>query len=147
VVDVIRDGWDNVFRNAAFHADYCLHGSHVRTLNPDRDYSGEQVPRLFNRAMAYFNCITALYKAGIERYEEPKVIPMPPYACQGRRDQTATVIVRQGHGVVGLMSWVATRDETFRALVGRFTPEESRLLDADQHLALLPARVARPGRD
>ncbi len=58
-------------------------------------------------------------------------------------EEKAVVIVREGYGATGLKDgW--TEEELNQGRIsyrfGRFTPEESKMLDADRPLALLPAR-------
>ena len=143
VVLPMREAWNRDFRNAIFHADYSLHGPEVRTMRPTRVYSHDETMTLINRAMAYSEAMSILRKISIESYTEPVIIPCDS-EVSGDHKQMATVIVREGFGATGLKdAW--TTEELARGCIpfrmGRFTREETEMLDADRTLALLPARV------
>ncbi len=141
VVVPMKEAWNRDFRNAIFHADYSLHGPEVRTIRPTCIYSHDETMTLINRAMAYHEALSVLRKMSIESYTEPVVIPCDP-EFSGNPDEMATVIVRDGFGATGIKdAW--TVEELGRGCIpyrfGRFTPEETQMLDADRTLALLPA--------
>lgn len=54
-----------------------------------------------NRALAYFDASTILFDAHVRSYTEPVGIPVSPTFARGAAEE-ATVIVRTGHGVVGM---------------------------------------------
>lgn len=141
--------WDRALRNAVFHADYALHGAEVRILDPPTRYSSDQVSILVNRALAYHDALAALCHSAIADYKEPKRIAVHSGFSNVRgREEHAMVIVRRGHGAVGLKhAWkreeLSEEQNRIPWLVGRFLPEESRLLDQDLELALLPERPWR----
>jgi len=144
--DKLRATWDRDLRNAIFHSDYSLYGGQVRIRNPLRAYSRDQVYTLINRAIAFHQSLVTLRGMYIGSYKEPTIIPLHP-SFKGAPGEKAIVIVRAGHGAVGMKSaW--TRDEraagrmSFR--LGRFRREEIKMLDADPDLALLPAKVDKP---
>jgi hypothetical protein len=137
----MREAWNREFRNAIFHADYSLYGSEVRTIRPGRTYDQDQVMTLVNRALAYHESMSVLRTAHIESYTEPVAIPVDP-EFSGDPEEKAIVIVREGYGATGLKDgW--TKEELQRGRIsfrlGRFTLEETSMLDADPTLALLPA--------
>ena len=76
----------------------------------------------------------------IESYSEPTRISADPEFTRVPNEQ-AVVIVREGYGACGIKDGLS--EEQIRAghipyRLGRFTLEESRLLDKDRTLALLP---------
>jgi len=144
VILPMRESWNREFRNAIFHADYSLYGSEVRTIRPPRKYGDDQVMTLVNRALAYHEAISILRTTHIQSYTEPVTIPIDP-RFSGDPDEKAVVIVRERYGATGLKdAW--TEEDLRRGhipfRIGRFTQEESRIMDADRMLALLPRRGA-----
>jgi len=142
IVTPLTESWDRTLRNAVFHADYSLHGADLRTLRPMRKYTHDETMLLINRALAYHNALAALYESHVRSYTEPVVIPVHP-DFSADPDERCLVIVRQGHGAVGLKdAWTLEQRRAgkipFR--LGRFAPEEVKLLDADPALGSLPAR-------
>ncbi len=138
----MKEAWNREFRNAIFHADYSLHGSEVRTIRPLRTYAHDEVMTLVNRALAYHEAMSIHRRLHIENYTEPVVIPCDP-AFSHDPEEKAVVIVRKGYGATGLKDgW--TKEELSQGHIpyrmGRFTREETNMLDADRTLALLPAR-------
>jgi hypothetical protein len=138
----LQEIWNREFRNAIFHADYSFYGSELRTVRPMQTYTRDEHMTILNRALAYHEALAHLYKTHIASYHEPEVIPVHPEFSQNPEER-AVVIVREGYGATGLKdAW--TREQItagkipFR--IGRFTPEEIRLLDSDHTLALLPRR-------
>lgn len=149
VVIPMKEAWNREFRNAIFHADYALYGSEVRTLRPARSYDNDQVMALVNRALACHEAMSILRTIHIASYTEPVAIPADP-AFSGNPEEKAIVIVREGYGATGLKDgW--TEEELRRGCIpfrlGRFTLEESRMLNADPALALLPARNRSSGTE
>lgn len=142
VVTPMKEAWNREFRNAIFHADYSLHGSEVRTIRPLRVYVHDDVMTLVNRALAYHEGMSILRSMHIESYTEPVMIPCDPEFSHDPAERTV-VIVREGYGATGLKDgW--TEEELNQGRIpyrlGRFTSEESKMLDADRTLALLPSR-------
>lgn len=145
IVTPLVEVWNREFRNAIFHADYVLYGPEVRTLRPSRAYSHDEVMSLVNRAMAYHDSLARLYHSHVASYAEPRVVAVHPDVSPDP-DLRAVVIVRQGHGAVGLKdAWtpeeIAAGKIPFR--VGRFYKDEIELLDRDHTVALLPPRPAK----
>jgi len=139
----LQEIWNREFRNAIFHADYSFYGSEVRTVRPMQTYTRDEHMAILNRALAYHEALAQLYKAHIASYTEPEVIPVNPEFSRDP-EARAVVIVREGYGATGLKdAW--TREQLtagkipFR--IGRFSPDEIRLLDTDRTLALLPRRL------
>ncbi len=144
VVTPLRESWNREFRNAIFHADYSLHGDVVRTVRPIRDYTNEEVTTLVNRSLAYHAALSNLYQFYIASYKEPKEISVPPWFSKDPQER-AVVIVRKGYGATGLKDgW--TPDEIKAGKIpfrlGRFTPEEDRLLNSDRTIVQLPPNPA-----
>jgi len=138
----LREVWDRVLRNASFHADYAVARTGLRTLNPAREYSWEEFDKLTNGALAYHTAFSALYKLHVSSYEGPVEIPVHP-GFSPDPDERATVMVREGHGVIGVKdAW--TREQIERGKIPfrlvRFFPDEARLMEEDPMRALFPAR-------
>ena len=138
----MQEAWNRELRNAIFHADYCLFGPQVRIRNPDICFEHEEIEQYINRALAYHQAMIFLRQRYTEQYTEPKVIPADP-EFTGNNYEQAVVIVREGHGVVGIKdNW--TLEELARGGIpyrsGRFSRDESELLRENPTLALLPRR-------
>jgi hypothetical protein len=138
----MKEVWDREFRNAIFHADYGIGQDGVffrRDRFPQRLTFLEVTARI-NRALAYIEAVHALYRAQIRSYEEPVVIETDPRFSQGVAEP-AVVIVRKGHGAVGMQA-VSTREQIAAGKIhwrmGRFRYNELPLLDADPGLSILP---------
>lgn len=147
VVVPMSETWNREFRNAIFHADYTLYGPEVRTIRPYRSYEHDQVMTLVNRALAYHEAVSMLRRFHIESYTEPVTIPADP-RFTGDSYENAVVIVRQGYGATGLKDvWTGQelRQGRIPYRLGRFSLEETKSLDADRTLALLPAREMASG--
>jgi hypothetical protein len=141
VVDPLREIFDRRLRNAVFHADYTLHGGEVRLPREGQRYGHDDVMRLINRALAYHNALAQLYRAHVASYGEPIEIPVHPDFSPDPTER-AVVIVREGHGVVGLKhnltrAHVAAGGIPWR--VGIFRPEELAALEDDPEHNVLPA--------
>ena len=97
---------------------------------------------LVTRAMVYHESLSGLYSLHIASYEDPKTILVHPnFSCTPR--EKGVVIVREGHGAVGIQSaW--SREEIAQGRIhwriGRFSREELQLLERDPTLVLLPRR-------
>jgi hypothetical protein len=139
VAGPLREIWDTDLRNAVFHADYALYGAEVRMPKVGRTLDHETVEQIVARAAAYVEAVIVLHDHYVSEYSEPKLI-----SAEGMGDagEMAWVIVREGHGAVGLKH-ALTADELaaggIRWRLGFFTPEEVAMLDADPMLATLPA--------
>jgi len=147
VVIPMSEAWNREFRNAIFHADYTLYGPEVRTIRPDRRYDHDQVMTLVNRALAYHEAMSILRQFHIESYTEPVAIPADP-RFTGDAQEDAVVIVREGYGATGLKdAWTEQelRQGRIPYRLGWLTLEETKALDADPTLALLPARGKSSG--
>jgi len=140
VVTPLKEIWDRNLRNAIFHSDYILHGGFVHTQ--DRIYSHDEIMTIVNRAIVYHESLANLYNLYIHQYSAPTIIPTHPDFSHGRAE-SAVVIVRQGHGAVGLKdAW--TKEELAKGKInwriGIFTKEELSLLNRNPELAILPQR-------
>ena len=145
VADPLNEVFDRVFRNGIFHADYSLHGGEVRLPREGRTYTHEGVMEQVNRALAYFDALTILFDAHVRSYTEPVGIPVSPTFAHGAAEE-ATIIVRTGHGVVGMKHSLSDAELAGGGIpwrLGIFTPQELALLEHDPHLALLPERKSR----
>lgn len=138
----LREIWDGPLRNAVFHADYSLYGGEVRIVGLDA-YAHEKVERLVARANAYHDALRLLRDAHIQSYDQPKRIPAGGFTPDP--EEEFVVIVREGHGAVGLKDG-HTREELEHGAIpfrlGIFTPEEQAMLEADPERAFLPRREA-----
>ena len=97
---------------------------------------------LVTRANVYHESLSCLYRSFIESYKEPKIIDVHPEFSRSPGEK-GVVIVREGHGAVGIHSaWTA--EEIARGRIhwrmGRFSMEELQLLKLDQTRSLLPRR-------
>lgn len=138
----MKEAWNREFRNAIFHADYSIYGSEVRTMRPLRSYNNEEVMTLVNRALAYHEAMSILRKLNVESYKKPVQIRPDPAFSQDPLEK-AVVIVREGYGAIGLKDgWTEKelREGRIPYRLGRFTREETKMLDANPMLALLPSR-------
>lgn len=138
VVTPMREAWNRDFRNAIFHADYTLYGSEVRTMRPTRAYEHDEYLTLVNRALASHEAMTILRNCHIGSYTEPVRISGDPEF----EDGDFIVMVREGHGVIGLRdAW--TDDEIKRGriphYIGRFTRTEQKMLRADNRIVRFPS--------
>ncbi len=137
-----REVYDRALRNAVFHADYSLHGGEVRLPQEAARYTHDQVMERVNQALAYFDALTILFDIHVKSYSEPVRIPVSPTFAHGAEEE-ATVIVRRGHGIVGIKHSLTDAQMAAGGIpwrVGIFTPTELALLDADPHRALLLER-------
>src|SRR5262249_29677664 len=137
----LREIYDRGLRNAVFHADYALHGGRINLIADERTVEAEEFNRLLNRALAYHHAIEQLHRANVSSYTESVVIPVHPGFAV---DEEAVVIVREGHGVVGLKHSL-TPDEIaaggIQWRIGIFTRDELTALDRNPQLSVLPARA------
>jgi hypothetical protein len=145
----LKEAWDRDLRNAIFHSDYSVHGPEVRFKKDGypHAYGHEEILTLVNRALAYFDALEFLHAHYIGSYAEPKEIAMHPLNA-GPPNERAVVMVREGHGAIGLKhAW--TLEELKRGHInwrfGRFSMEEMKLADADSTRASFPARVPSSG--
>ena len=98
--------------------------------------------QLVNRALAYHDALSMLFRTNIQTYTESRVIPIHPDFSPDPEER-AVVIVRDGYGAVGLKdNWTASQILAGKipSLMGRFTAQEVGLLHADPARSTLPAR-------
>lgn len=138
----LQEVWNRNLRNAIFHSDYTLHGMEVRLVAAGQSLSETEVSTLLNRALAYFEVLRELYIASIGDYKKPVIIDVHP-EFSGDPEEKAVVIVRKGHGAVGLKdNWSPEELQKGKVpfLIGRLYPEESQLLGKEPTRCLLPRR-------
>ncbi|MDX6453062.1 MAG: hypothetical protein QOH16_3111 [Gaiellaceae bacterium] len=139
-MDPLREIYDRELRNAIFHADYALHGGNINLTDAGRTIAHDDFMRLLNRALAYHDAIDRLHSTHVSSYTEPLVLPAHPAFAD---DEQAAVIIREDHGVVGLKHNLTPAEIANGGIqwrLGIFQPYELAALNADPHLALLPAR-------
>jgi hypothetical protein len=137
----LNEAWDRDLRNAVFHADYALHGVEVR-LPGIGTRAHDEIEQLVARATAYHDALAQLRAAHIASYTEPKSIPAPQ-GFSADLTARAIVIVREGHGVIGLKDGYPAAELAHGAIRWRLAvlmPGEAEELDADPSLARLPSR-------
>lgn len=126
--------WDRKFRNAIFHADYALHGLEVRIMEDHAVYDHDATMTLVNRALAYLEAIRRLRTGHVESYDEPVIIPVPE-SFGGQRPGNAWVVVKEGHGVVGMRA----ADGGIPWECGRYTAADRAFIQANPGVMVLPA--------
>jgi hypothetical protein len=135
----LREMWDRDLRNAVFHADYTLHGGALRIPRLSKEYTRDEIDRLVVRALCTHRALETLRSLRIGDYAAPTTISAGEFAP----GEEAVVIIRQGHGAVGLKD-AYSRDELARGAVpfrlGIFNDAERSLLEANPELAILPER-------
>lgn len=141
VVSPLREIWDTDLRNAVFHADYALFGGEVRLPRAGRTLDHETVEQIVARAAAYVDAVIVLHDHYISEYSEPELI-----SAEGMGDpgEMGWVIVRDGHGAVGLKHALTEAELAAGGIqwrLGFFTADEVAMLNADPMLARLPART------
>lgn len=94
----LQEIWDRDLRNAVFHADYTLYGGAVRIPRLSKEYTSDEIDRLVVRALCAHRALESLRTLSIEDYEEPTTISAGGFAP----GEQAVVIVRRGHGAVGI---------------------------------------------
>ena len=148
-----QDVFDRELRNAIFHSDYSLYGGDLRLtgakLGVKMVYTHDELSALFNKALAYFEAFKNLVSVYISSYQQPKIIPVHPDFSNDPEEEAIT-IVRKGYGLTGLKdNWTQEQIKkgkiTFR--VGRFLRYETKMLDKNPTLAVLPTnRITRINR-
>ncbi len=139
VVKPFQEVWSPNIRNAIAHANYAWYNGDFRAIKVRRTYPHEKISLLFNRAYACFEALDKLYQLEISSYSKPQMIEIKSDGWPTH----ATVIVREGYGVVGLKdAWTPEQlaSGQIRFRIGVFTPEEKETLERDPSLALLPKR-------
>jgi hypothetical protein len=147
LVTPMQEIWDRDLRNAIFHADYSAYGGEVRFRKGGMPlvYGHDQIMVLVNRALAYFTALRLLRSHHISSYTEPKEIAIHPLNV-GAPNERAIVMVREGHGAIGLKDAWTEHDVIagrFHWRIAHYSEEERRLADADPMRASFPARAVR----
>ena len=141
IQQIYKEIWDRELRNSIFHSDYSLYGNEIRINKPCKVYNIEEVYKIINYASAYFEVIKFLHNTFIGRQKEPKVIePHPNF--KRLENEKVVVIVREGYGAIGIKhNWSLTelKNGAIPYWLGRFYPEESKLLNENPLLAKFPS--------
>ncbi len=140
VIIPLNEAWNKNLRNSIFHADYSLYGSEVRTCNPSKIYTHEEIATLSNRALAYFEALCSLFDAHISSYEEPKIIDVPDYFSEFPK---AVVLVSEGYGAIGMQAAFSKKEVAQGHILWRlgvFSQDEIRSLETKPTKWLLPKR-------
>jgi hypothetical protein len=131
--------WHRQLRNGVFHADYTVHGSEIRLVGDGEVLPLEEFAALSGRAHGYHDAMIGLRRYYRSLYTEPKVVPAGSIAP----GQNLTIIVREGHGAVGVKDALTPAERAAGGIpfhYARLFPDEMALISADPELALLPAR-------
>lgn len=131
--------WHRQLRNGVFHADYTIHGSEIRLVGGGEVLSLEEFAALSGRAHAYHDAMIGLRRYYRRLYTEPKIVPAGPISP----GENLTIIVREGHGAVGIKDALTPAERAAGGIPFRYArlfPDEMALIEADPELALLPAR-------
>lgn len=153
-VTPMREVWNRDLRNAIFHSDYSRHKGEVRFKQSwsDKDgtthsrffvYKNDEILTLVNRALAYFRALQLLRSHHISLYTEPKEIAGDPRLFNDPNER-AVVMVREGHGVIGLKdAWTARELATghMRWHLARLSNDELMLSELGPTRAFFPARA------
>ncbi|MDD5026500.1 MAG: hypothetical protein PHH13_03965 [Candidatus Peribacteraceae bacterium] len=102
-LELFDDFYDNQLRNAVFHCSYTVYDNDIRlfTGSTRRVIGHEEKHKLINGALAYYEVFTTLINQYIADYDEPIAIePHPDFKTHN--DQTIKLMIRKGHGVVGI---------------------------------------------
>lgn len=140
VATPLKEIWDRNLRNAISHSDYIFHFGEVHIR--ERIYTHEEIMTIVTRAVVYHVALSGLYELYIQSYSKPVMIFTHPDFSGGHAEK-AMVIVRDGHGAVGLKAAWSEKELKQGKInwrIGRFTKQESDLLDRNPTLALLPKR-------
>jgi len=141
VVEPLEEVWDRDLRNAIFHADYCLFRREVRIRNPVRRYTDDEVMTILNRALAYHQALSHLYRAHVKSYTAPKLVEVPP-EFGADPEARAQVIVREEDGLAAVRAAWSTEPPTGVSRIewsfGRYLPGEEELLRRDPSRLVLP---------
>lgn len=137
------DFYDNHLRNAVFHCDFTFYNQEVRTLNPDRIYSYNEVLTLFNKALGYSDAFDFIVDNYRKAYTKPIKIPTPGYF--GSPEEKAQLIIRQGEGVVGLKDAFSKKELSRGKInwrISKLLPYEIDLIE-DGHYLLPENRIEK----
>ena len=134
--------YDRDIRNAVFHSDYANDKRGLRIMGPGKSIPWDDVRRLITRGIAYFECITNLYRSYISSYTKPIVIPAPP-GFSPAKDEMIRIIIREEYGAVGFRT-EATNEQITRGKIiargGRYFADEIKLFEENPTLDILPSR-------
>ncbi|WP_395378128.1 hypothetical protein [Marinicella sp. W31] len=90
--------WDRGLRNSISHSEYVFYPNELRTLNPLKKWPRTLVAEKINRAVAYHHAFEAVHTWYVSSYEKTKRIQTNKDFSSG----DALVMIRKGHGVIGL---------------------------------------------
>jgi hypothetical protein len=131
--------WHRALRNGVFHADYTIHGSEIRLVGDGEMVTLEEFAVLSGRAHGFHDAMIGLRRFYRGLYTEPKIVPAGPIAP----GENLTILVREGHGAVGLKDALTPAERAAGGIPFRYArlfPDEMALINADPELALLPTR-------
>lgn len=136
----LEDIFDRELRNAIFHSDYCLYDDELRIPRSSRVYKVNDVMKILNKTLAYYEVFIRLVKMYRASYEKPEVIAVHPDFSKDPEER-ALVMVRKGTGVIGIKdNWtpeqIASGKITHRLC--RLLPYEQKMLQKDPFLAEFP---------
>ena len=116
------------YRNAIFHSNYAIFGDNIRLLAAHRTFPVAKIIARANRAIAAFEALVHVENYHRLQYTKPRIIQAPQYFAH-ETGTTATVIVREGFGPVGIHSTVTDfGNQVQPVIVGRMTNEELRMV-------------------
>ena len=97
-----RERWDRELRNAVFHSDYALHGTELRLPLRGSVRSQAEMNHLASVANASHDALVMIRRYYIEGYGESREIPVGQF-CDDPKERAA-IVVREGHGLIGVRS-------------------------------------------
>jgi len=132
--------YDKDLRNAIFHSDYCLYGDELRIPRSSKVYRVDDVMRLLNKTLAYYEVVVKLVKMYKASYKEPEIIGVHP-DFSNDPDEKVITMIRKGTGVIGVRSnW--TKEEVSRGKIlfrmCHLLPYEQKMLQKDDMLVDFP---------
>lgn len=136
----LKNAFDRDLRNAVFHADYALYDGEVRIKKPLKSYTNEEITTILSKGLAYYQAFVSMFNSYIRSYDKPKILPVHPEFAT-RPNHNAITIVREEYGLVGIRDYFEKQEDRvgqFPFMVGRFLDYESKLLDRDPTLCILP---------
>jgi len=140
IIKLLNTFYDRELRNSIFHSDYSVYGSELRLKSPTKVFKHSEIMKLINQCIAYYNALINIVEHSKLDYKEPKIIDVHPEFSRYPNEKAITII-RQGSGLVGLKDNLTPAQKksgfiTFR--VGKFLPYESKIIDNDPSLVILP---------
>jgi hypothetical protein len=138
VAEPLRERWDREVRNALFHSDYALHRGEVRLPSGGARRTRAQIDHLVAVANASHDALVVVRRYYIESYAASREILVGQFSDDP--EERARIVVREGHGLIGLRSIPTGAPGQIAWRITRGHPDEIALLDRDPELFVLPAR-------